>query len=255
MHIIKDNGINVNQWKKKKLEEKIKDLENYFPQDISNRIHDIRKVGNKGAHQSGHKNLKEEELNKILIDLSKICEWTILSYFKNNGFEQHPWLPTIFSTLQPIYRIRILEDLFESLDISNEELLKYQDEIQDYHNKVMTGIILPSFSYDIPEREKKLGGILLIIDKLAMAYLKNKEHTKSIEFIERCFEQSIINKRFKDEMIDKLEMLWGEIDNLPISQSIKDTKNNFDKVISAVKKEEECLFVTLFAAVISQEQT
>ena len=102
------------------------------------------------------------------------------------------------------------------------------------------------------KKEKELVSILLVIDKLAMAYLKNKEYDKSIEFIEDCFSNGIINKQFKVEMIEKLNSLWQEIHNLPIAQNIEDTKYNFEQVMKAVQKEEESLFITMFTAVISQ---
>lgn len=85
-----------------------------------------------------------------------------------------------------------------------------------------------------------------------MAYLKNKEYDRSIKFIDNCFSDGVINKQFKIEMIEKLNSLWQKIHDLPIAQNIEDTKNNFEQVMKAVKKEEESLFITMFTAVISQ---
>lgn len=209
---------NKREWKKKDLNGKLELLKNFFPDDIKNRLHDIRKVGNKGAHQSGHKNLNEININLTLNDLSKICEWTIFSYFKKNGFVEHPWILTVFSTLPPIYRVRILEELLKSLNIDRNELLQYQ-----------------------------------VVDRLAMAYLKNRERVKSINFIQRMYDEKMINELFKEQMLDKLESLWNEIDNLPISTNIEQTKMKLDRILSKVKKEEESLFITLFTAIISQE--
>lgn len=56
-------------------------------------------------------------------------------------------------------------------------------------------------------------------------------------------------------MNDKLDSLWSQIDTLPIAQNMEETIFNFDKVMKAVKKEEESLFVTMFTAVISQNES
>ncbi|HFU75062.1 MAG TPA: DUF4145 domain-containing protein [Arcobacter sp.] len=249
IHIVDhDDTINLNQWNNKKLFDKLTSLKNYFPEDIFQQIHNIRKIGNKGAHSKLHKELSEDSVNITLQDLSKLSEWTILAYFKKYGFKANTWLPTIFSTLQPIYRIRILESYFNSLSINNDEFINHLEKIQyNTDNFIFTN------KEDITESDIELDEIILIIDKLSMAYLKNREYEKSLEFIETCFERKIINQRFKIEIIDKLGMLWNEIDNLPISNNILDTKKHFENIMKVIKKEEETLFITLFTAVISQE--
>lgn len=249
IHIVDhSNTINLNQWNNKKLFDKLKSLENYFSEDIFAQIHNIRKIGNKGAHSKSHKELSQENISITLQDLSQLSEWTILAYFKKYGFKVNTWLPTIFSTLQPIYRIRILEPYLNSLSIDNEEFINHQEKIQyNSDNFIFTE------KKDITEQDIELDEIILIIDKLSMAYLKNREYKKSIEFIENCFDRKIINQRLKIEILDKLNMLWNEIDNLPISNNILDTKKHFENIMKVVKKEEETLFITLFTAVISQE--
>lgn len=247
-----DKDCTLKQWEKKDLNDKLNILKSFFPSEINTEIHRIRQIGNRGAHQKGHDSLTTQDVEDALNNLSRVCEWTILSYFKKHGFNQDSWMPTIFSTLQPIYRIRILEDLFSSLEIDKEEMLKHLDNVQEKMKKIHSGEILPDFNYLPSQREKELASKLLIIDKLAMAYLKNKEYDRSIKFIDNCFSDGVINKQFKIEMIEKLNSLWQKIHDLPIAQNIEDTKNNFEQVMKAVKKEEESLFITMFTAVISQ---
>jgi hypothetical protein len=250
VHIVDDER--KMDWKEHDLYEKINLLKDFFPKNIYKRLHNIRKIGNKGAHQSRHKELIERDIELTLSDLSQICEWTILAYFKKNGFVEHPWIPTVFSTLPPIYRIRILEELFSSQCFDQQELLEYQDEIQEYCYKVTTGQAPQLPPSEPSEKEKKLSGILLLIDKLAMAYLKNRERVKSIDFINDIHKKGDINDIFRKQMLDKLECLWGEIDNLPISENIEETKKKLDKILPAVKKDEESLFITLFTAITAQ---
>jgi hypothetical protein len=240
------------QWEKLNLFGKLNFLSSFFPSEINDRIHSIRKIGNKGAHQSGHSELIEDEVNITLDELSRICEWTIFAYFKKNGFIEHPWVPTVFSTLPPTYRIRILEALFDKNEINKFEVLAHLESVQLYHQRVITGQIEFSPALEPSEKEKRLGGFLLLIDKLAMAYLKNRERIKGIEFVIKMHDEGFINSIFKKQMLDKLDALWREIDNLPISMSLEDTRDNLNKILPAVKKEEESLFLTLFTAITTQ---
>jgi len=249
IHIINDNAtINTEKWEKQDLYEKLNSLDVFFSKNKQKQLHGIRKVGNKGTHPKLHQMLEEKDINISLNDLSKLCEWTILSYFQKYGFKINTWLPTIFSTLQPIYRIRILEPYFYSLKFENEDLINHLEKIQFNTDN----FIFPKIE-DVTDKEKELDEIILIIDKLSMAYLKNREYDKSINFIKTCFKKNKINERFKNEMLEKLNMLWNQIDNLPISNNIQDTKKRFDEIMKVVKQKEETLFITLFTAVISQE--
>lgn len=254
---IAENAEDKEAWLKKKLFNKIKTLENYFPEDIINRLHNIRKIGNSGAHQSNHNELDNEDINLALVDLSKVCEWTITSYFKKYGFNVDSWVPTVLSTLPPIYRIRILEDVFSynetNLD-SKSNLLEHLSNAQKWHEDVFNGIIPISEAIATPEQKNKYSEILLIIDKLSMAYLKNGDYDKSIQFIKECFDKNLINEQFLDEMLDKLEMLNREISNLPISRNLQDTKDIFRKMLAAIKEEEYSLFITIFTAVVAQNE-
>lgn len=186
--------------------------------------------------------------------MSKICEWTIAAYFVKNGFTEHPWIPTVFSTLPPIYRIHTLEEVLvsESEKIKCVDVINHLKDVQGYHEQVIAGRIM-SKAYEEPsENQKRIGGFLLLIDKLAMAYLKNRERLKSMRFVEDMHNNGYVNDLFKEQMLDKLESLWEEIDNLPISVNLEETRKNLDKILPAVKQEEESLFVTLFAAITSQ---
>jgi len=243
------------QWERKTLYDKLKVLERFFPSDINTKIHSIRQLGNKGAHQKGHNSLTQESVDETLKTLSRLCEWTILSYFQKNGFNHDSWMPTIFSTLQPAYRIRILEDLFASININTDDLIKHQDLVQENQRQIFSGDLPPDLNYTPSQKERELAAVLLIVDKLAMAYLKNKERNKSKEFIDTCFNKGIINTQFKLEMNDKLDSLWSQIDNFPIAENMEDTVYNFEHVMKAVRKEDESLFVIMFTAVISQNES
>lgn len=251
VHIV-DNQ-EKNDWQRKTLFEKIKFIEDFFPQPIRKKLHNIRKTGNKGTHQSLHKELDKEKIDLSLQDLSQICEWTLLAYFKKHGFISHPWIPTVFSTLPPIYRIRILENLLENICIEKHKVIKHLNKIQIYNTLFLIGEISSDKEVIPTDEDKKIEEYLLLIDKLAMAYLKNKERPKAFDFIENKYKLGYINSIFRDEMFEKLDNLWKSIDQLTISKNITESKEHLKKILPAVKKEERSLFITLFTAILTNQ--
>jgi hypothetical protein len=223
VHIAAKEG-SASRWNRKKLVQKIDSLKDFFPDHVLEAVHRIRKITNKGAHQAGHKDLDARQLQVVLSDLTRVCEWVVSSYLQKYGFHTESWTPTVLSALQPCYRVRILEELFSytvNLIEDREDLLLYQREVQDWHARVMEG----DFSVLGQGKETNLRSflyqqMLLVIDKLAMAYLKDLRYTKSIEFIESCAKNSLINACFMEQMMDKLRALQSGIDELPISTSM-----------------------------------
>ena len=102
----------MTKWNVTNLHNKIDHLKSVFSLDIADSLHRLRSIGNRGAHYRDHAELDTFEKDVAIQELSKICEAAILAYFRKNGFEGSPWLPTVFSTLPPVYRVRILEPLY-----------------------------------------------------------------------------------------------------------------------------------------------
>jgi len=251
--------------KKTTLSKKINLTENYFPEHIFTKINNLRILGNTvHPDTEEHNSLTHEEINLALEDVSKICEWVISTYLKKYGFHEESWIPTMISTLPPIYRISILEDLFNyyKKNISNEDILAYINYVQHTEAVFGNALALGEISFELYQeltsqplpKQKEFSQILLIVDKLAMAYLKNGNYTQSIEFIELQFNEQRINKIFKAQMIDKLKMLEQERSNLPISQNLEQTKEYFKQILTVVKEEEYSLFITLFTSIVAQDE-
>lgn len=140
----------------------------------------------------------------------------------------------------------------ESKKLKCVDVINHLKNVQSYHEQVIAGRIMPKAYEDLSENEKSIGGFLLLIDKLAMAYLKNRERLKSIQFVEDMYDKGYVNDLFKEQMLGKLESLWEEIYSLHISANLEETRGLLDKILPVVKKEEESLFVTLFAVITSQ---
>ncbi|TCT17127.1 hypothetical protein EDC18_101425 [Natranaerovirga pectinivora] len=114
-----------------------------------------KKTGNLGAHEGEEANVTDINIQLSLEAVSNFSIEMFVSYFKMNGFHNSgvsAWIPTVFSTLPPKYRIQILEKYF------------------DYDNSI------------------------LIIDKLAMAYLKDGLEEECFKFIDRCYKESLITE-------------------------------------------------------------
>lgn len=242
-------------WNKKNLNGRLNILEDFFPKNVSEKLHNIRKLGNNGAHQSGHDNLKELDIGIAIKDLSMVCEWTILEYFKKNNFIERNWVPTVFSTLPPLYRVHILESLIECKinEINPEEMNLYLKKVQE---PPTLESIIESLSQPISpltDEEVKFGGFLLLIEKLSLAYLKNKNIQKGYELLNDMLKKHIINEIFYQDMINKMELLQNDFNSLPISQNLTETRAKLEKILPSIKKEDSSLFITLITAIVSEK--
>jgi len=255
-------GVNVNNeqerknWVKKPLFDRINDLKSFFTDDVLDSFHRIRKIGNSGAHPEGHSDLTQNEIDSALEDLSGVCEWTLIAYFKKHGFCTESWLPTVFSTLPPAYRVRVLESLFQDIEerIDKKDLVAYLTKVQTDHSKLFSGeISYEEFKKPIVDA-KRFEEILLVIDKLAMAYLKSGADQKSFAFIDECYKKEYINETFVGQMNEKLEMLAEGMKNLPIASNIEETRANLKEIYKVVPEDERSLFITIFSAIIAENK-
>lgn len=271
IHIVKKerNIQNLDKWKDKGLKSKIDQFKDYFPHEVYNNLLEIKNYSDAAAHDTGHDTLTESKSIEIVNKLKTICEWTIISYLKQNGFNTNSWVPTILSTLPPQYRVNILEKYFNLLEKDASKINLHLEQVQNYNNIQVELMQQAMINNDINEVEriskmeskelekidvsnvsKDVEKVLLTVDKLAMAYLKNNDYEKSISFINTCFEENIINLQFRDEMIDKLTSLFRELKNLPIAKNLDDSKESLNEVSKAIKEDEKDLFLTIFTAIL-----
>ena len=68
-------------------------------------------IGNKGAHDGEEGDYDEKDIEEAIEAIKEFSLEIFVSYFVRNGFntQKESWMPTVFSTLPPIYRIQILE--------------------------------------------------------------------------------------------------------------------------------------------------
>jgi hypothetical protein len=266
LHIcgINEVGKVKKKWKNSTLNQKVDMLRDYFPKDVFERVKEITSIGNNGIHAKSNNLITEEEIRLSLLDLSFICEWTITAYFHKYGFNVHPWLPTILSTLPPSNRIRILESTLshtvELLSTSDKQALKsYQSILTRKQNAVDNDDILQIMEIDkqftISDNGdyQKFDQLHLLVDKLAMVYLKDGQYDRGVSFIKDCFTRDLISNNYKNCMLTKLEDMQPNLKQFNISNSINETRNRFEELLAVVKEEEKSLFITVFTSIVAHK--
>lgn len=198
-------------------------------------------------------------------DIQHVCEWVLTSYFIKYGFNKEDWVATILSTLPPIFRINILEPVFDNLknSIDKNKLINYLNEVQIYNNKIMDYITSGNidkleslnilFQSNPTKDDDTYSNFLLLIDKLSLVYMKNRDINKSYNFLSQCLSEGYINNQFHDEMIDKVNSLYKQIDSLPISNNLNDTKKKLNELLPEIEKSNCKLFGTIFLSIVSQD--
>ncbi|UFQ01714.1 hypothetical protein [Pseudomonas fitomaticsae] len=249
VHIVEP--VDKAKWRRGDLNIRIGLLSHFFSADVIDRLHSIRLLGNDGAHQAKHAALTDERIGDGLSALSVLCEWAILTYIKKHGLMSTDWLATVLSTLPPVYRVRILEPLIESNNLDRARVIAHQEVREAYARRMYQGLIpLDSAPPETTEEEDRIMSFLLSIDKLAMAYLKNKQFERSFEFVQEMFDEGWMTEEFARDTWEKLESLQSSFHSLPISESMEQTRTYLEKILPAVKDEEQNLFLTLFSAMV-----
>lgn len=103
-----------NKWSEYNLHEKLKASRHFLSKKVVQGLIEAKIIGNKGVHQGEEGNYGERDLEKTTDAIRDFSLAVFLSFFKTNGFapKQKSWIPTVFSTLPPIYRVKILEEYY-----------------------------------------------------------------------------------------------------------------------------------------------
>lgn len=179
--------ISKNEWDKLDLYRHITLIGEHIDRDIASKFHKIRKIGNDGAHFDS--NVNSSDVNNLIIVINEIVEDLLVKYFELYNFGSQKEVLTLFSSLPPVCRIKILEKVK-----SNEY---YADHV-------------------------------VLVDKLAMAYLKNNEFEKSILFLQNSRDEKIIDEYEYNDLFGKMHILQDSFGNLAISKNIIDTSQTFE---------------------------
>lgn len=102
-------------WKKYDLHRKLEASRCFLDKDTVDKLIEAKIIGNKGVHTGEEGNYSETDIEKSIDSIKEFSLNVFLSYFKINGFgiQRQTWIPTVFSTLPPIYRVHILEEYYK----------------------------------------------------------------------------------------------------------------------------------------------
>lgn len=108
------------KWKNYKLHEKIEASRRFLDDEIVDKLIAAKVIGNVGVHEGEEGNYSEQNITDSLITIREFSLRIFYSYFEKYGFDctKNSWLPTVFSTLPPIYRVKILEKYYNNCDKS-----------------------------------------------------------------------------------------------------------------------------------------
>jgi len=100
-----------NKWKKFNLHEKIEAAKEFMDNGVIDKVLEAKGIGNKGAHEGEEGAYTSQDIDGSLEVIKQFSLEIFYSYFVKNGFGSsgnRSWIPTVFSTLPPIYRVEIL---------------------------------------------------------------------------------------------------------------------------------------------------
>ena len=108
------------KWKKYKLDKKIKASRSFLDDEIVNKLLSAKCIGNAGVHEGEEGNYSEQDIFASLVVIREFSLRIFYAYFEKYGFgyTKNSWMPTVFSTLPPMYRVGILEKYYNNCDKS-----------------------------------------------------------------------------------------------------------------------------------------
>ncbi|MFJ4259635.1 DUF4145 domain-containing protein [Pseudomonas monteilii] len=242
----------------KNLYKRIDHLKHFFPPNVIDALHGIRELGNDGAHEENNKNLTHERIRTGLRDLGLVCEWTILTYFKRHGLRSKTWVATLFSTLPPVYRVRILKQLIAANTLEQADVFAQQEITREWNERrvrenfirASRGLPLNDQMPEETEDEGKISNFLLIIDKLAVALVKNQQFEEGFQFVQEMHEQGWMTDANAAYTFSDLQKLKANLHRLPIASTLEEARRNLQAVLPHIAEGESDLFTALFSAIV-----
>lgn len=155
------------KWLKLTLHNKLISAKSFMDNNIITKLINTKLIGNSGVHDGEESNIKSIDIENSLISIQEFSLEIFLAYFKKFGFFEPggSWVPVIFSTLPPIYRVKILKKYFQYdkskliIDKLSMALLKSNmiDESYDFIKSCLKNNYINEYDYyDFNEKLKLL---------------------------------------------------------------------------------------------------
>lgn len=200
------------KWKNYSLHDKLKASGSFLDKKIVDKLISAKIIGNIGVHKGEEGDYTEQDIVDSLIAIKEFSLEIFYAYFKKKGFDCHikSWIPTVFSTLPPIYRIKILEKYYNNCNKS-----------------------------------------LFVIDKLSKAYIKGGLEDEAREFLTNCYKKKEITAELYEVLNRDISLLKRNISKLPIAMDLKDSKKNFNELLSVIEEGERDIFICLMSIILN----
>lgn len=111
-------NISDSEWGKRDLDDKIVMVKEHIDRDVAKKYFKIKNTGNKGAHYTARRRITPNEISNAVRHAVTIFEDLLVVYFKKHRIGTEGPVLTILSSLPPIKRVYILEQVWKQ-DRSN----------------------------------------------------------------------------------------------------------------------------------------
>ena len=189
--------VGENEFNKMFLGEKIRKIQSYVSPEIVSALYEIKEFGDKASHYSPGTVILNDDAEKIVDVAINLIIFVLVDELKKDKLNSNLSRATIFSTIFPVMRERVLL-----------ELLEKASPLDEYN--------------------------LFILHKYCLACVKNNKFNKARRLLDSLKKKKFIDSqshRFEIESIKEISARM-RADELPIPGSMEDVSRNFNNVIS-----------------------
>lgn len=151
------------------------------------------------------------------------------------------------------------EDINEGIEIATKIV---EEVVIEYFYNHPVGTELPVLTmlsslppckriYILERVSQKDQGNIMLIDKLAMAYLKNGEKENAIQYLKREKDNENLDEVIYEQLVDKIELLDRSMDKFDIAKNILDVARIFERLFSIPDYYNYPEFVNIFLVLIT----
>jgi len=112
-------------------------------------------------------------------------------------------------------------------------------------------VLVPSIRVEILEEYYESEQTLFVIDKLAMAYLKDNEHDKSFSFLKKAWDEKVITYSEYENLHEKIESMLPSLNRFPIAHTLNESAKYFFQIIKSIPDNDKNNFILLMSTLFA----
>jgi hypothetical protein len=204
------------EWHNYSLHKKLLASKEFLDAKIVDDLIFAKRVGNSGVHKGEETEVSDSEIELSLLAVSNFSIEIFVAYFKKYGF----------------------------------------------HNKgdsawvpTILSTLPPSYRIRILEQYFDFDNSVLVIDKLAMAYLKNDMVEQCVKFIMNCYKDELISGYQYSELIEKMKLLKENLHKFSIAKNLEMSKENFENLMDIIPENQRGKFGILVSMILGNDLT